>query len=141
MKTNNVVEQINQTIEDIWIILEKMERNYTNFSLNNQQYVLLTFVIRHPSSSPSELAEKMAITKSAVSQQIAKLEKDGYIIKRQHVEDKRGFSIELGEKGWLYKQEVEAFNQQISEKYQANLTPEELANMLGTLQKLKKIIF
>jgi len=58
MKTNNVVEQINQTIEDIWIILEKMERNYTNFSLNNQQYVLLTFVIRHPSSSPSELAEK-----------------------------------------------------------------------------------
>ena len=83
MKNNQVAEQINQTIEDIWIMLEKMERAYTNFALNNQQYVLLTLVMRHPSCSPSELADKMAITKSAVSQQLTKLEQDGYIMKRQ----------------------------------------------------------
>ncbi len=140
MKTNNVAEQINQTIEDIWIILEKMERAYTKFSLNNQQYVLLTLVIRHPSCSPSELAEKMAITKSAVSQQLAKLEKDGYITKKQHVEDKRAFSIELGEKGLLYQQEVEAFNQQITEKYHTYLSSDELAEMLDTLEKLNIIL-
>ncbi|WP_155593878.1 MarR family winged helix-turn-helix transcriptional regulator [Lysinibacillus cavernae] len=140
MKNNDVSEQINQTIEDIWIILEKMERAYTKFPLNNQQHVLLTLVIRHPSSSPSELAEKMAITKSAVSQQLAKLEKEGYITKLQHEEDKRAFSIELGEKGWLYKQEVEAFNQQITEKYHANLSTKELEDVFGTLQKLKNIL-
>lgn len=140
MKNNQVAEQINQTIEDIWIMLEKMERAYTNFALNNQQYVLLTLVMRHPSCSPSELADKMAITKSAVSQQLTKLEQDGYIIKMQHEEDKRAFSVELGEKGLLYKQEVEAFNQQITEKYHAHLTTEELAEMLATLEKMKKIL-
>ncbi|MBX8945314.1 MULTISPECIES: MarR family winged helix-turn-helix transcriptional regulator [Lysinibacillus] len=141
MKNNQVAEQINQTIEDIWIMLEKMERAYTNFSLNNQQYVLLTLVMRHPSCSPSELADKMAITKSAVSQQLTKLEQDGYIVKRQHEEDKRAFSVELGEKGLLYKQKVDAFSQQITEKYQTNLTTEELAEMLATLEKMKKILY
>lgn len=141
MKNNQVAEQINQTIEDIWIMLEKMERAYTNFCLNNQQYVLLTLVMRHPSCSPSELADKMAITKSAVSQQLTKLEQDGFIVKRQQEEDKRAFSVELGEKGLLYKQKVDAFNQQITEKYQANLTTEELAEMLATLEKMKKILY
>ncbi|UNT55880.1 MULTISPECIES: MarR family winged helix-turn-helix transcriptional regulator [Lysinibacillus] len=141
MKNNQVAEQINQTIEDIWIMLEKMERAYTNFSLNNQQYVLLTLVMRHPSCSPSELADKMAITKSAVSQQLTKLEQDGFIVKRQQEEDKRAFSVELGEKGLLYRQKVDAFNQQITEKYQANLTTEELAEMLATLEKMKKILY
>ncbi|QTB22368.1 MarR family transcriptional regulator [Lysinibacillus sphaericus] len=140
MKTNNVAEQINHTIEDIWIVLEKMERDYTKFNLNNQQAVLLALVIRHPSISPSEIAEKMTITKSAVSQQIAKLEKDGYIIKKQHAKDKRGFSIELGEKGLLYKQESEVFNQVVTEKYQAQLSDEDLANVLEALEKLKKAL-
>ena len=140
MIINNIAEQINQTIEDIWILLEKKERAYTKFKLNNQQYVLLTLVMRHPSSSPSELAEKMDITKSAVSQQLAKLEREGYIIRKQLVEDKRTFLIELGEKGMLYKKEMEAFNQQISEKYHANLSPAELKNMLSAFQKLRELL-
>ncbi|GAA3343957.1 hypothetical protein GCM10017717_03140 [Deinococcus persicinus] len=82
----------------------------------------------------------MTITKSAVSQQIAKLEKDGYIIKRQHVDDKRGYSIELGEKGLLYKQEGEAFNQEITKKYQAQLSDEELVNVIEVLEKLKSVL-
>ncbi|OAB26837.1 MarR family transcriptional regulator [Paenibacillus macquariensis subsp. defensor] len=140
MENKNIAEQINQTIEDIWMILEKKERAYTNFKLNNQQIVLLTLAIRHPFSSPTELAEEMDITKSAVSQQLAKLEKDGYIIRKQHVEDKRTFSIELGEKGMLYKKEMEAFNQQVSERYHANLSPIELTNLLSALQKLPELL-
>jgi len=140
MENKNIAEQINQTIKDIWMMLEKKERAYTNFKLNNQQIVLLTLAIRHPFSSPSELAEKMDITKSAVSQQLAKLEKDGYIIRKQDVEDKRTFLIELGEKGMLYKKEMEAFNQQVSERYHANLSLVELTNMLSALQKLPKLL-
>lgn len=140
MKIKNIAEQINETIEDIWMILEKKERAYTKFKLNNQQYVLLTMIIRLPNSSPTELAEKMEITKSAVSQQLAKLEREGYIIRKQHPEDKRAFSIVLGEKGMLYQKEMEAFNQQVSDKYHANLSTEEMTNMLSTLQKLREIL-
>ena len=50
----------------------------------------------------------MNVTKSAISQQLVKLEKDGYIFRRQHAEDKRAFSVELGRKAcytkkkWMY---------------------------------------
>jgi DNA-binding MarR family transcriptional regulator len=140
MKNNHIAEQINRAIEDIWIVLEKKERSYASFQLNNQQYVLLTLVMRRPSSSPTELAEKMDITKSAVSQQLSKLEMEGYIIRKQHEDDKRTVSIELGEKGLLYKKEMESFLQQVSEKYEANFSPVELTHMLVTLQKLRDIL-
>ncbi|KOY82503.1 MarR family transcriptional regulator [Lysinibacillus macroides] len=140
MENENLPEKINQTLEELWLLLETKERTYTNFQLNNQQYTLLTLIIRHPSSTPTELAEKMNITKSAISQQLVKLEMEGYIYRKQHSEDKRTFSVELGEKGWLYKKEMEKFMQQVSEKYYASLSPEELTNFLSALQKLTKVI-
>ncbi|WPK11098.1 MarR family transcriptional regulator [Lysinibacillus louembei] len=140
MDNENLPEQINQTLEELWILLEKKERAYTNFNLNNQQYTLLTLIIRHPSSTPTELAEKMNITKSAISQQLVRLETEGYIYRKQHPEDKRAFSVELGEKGLLYKSEMERFMQQISEKYYASLSFEELTNFLSALQKLTLVI-
>lgn len=68
----------------------------------------------------------MNITKSAISQQLVKLEMEGYIYRKQHSEDKRAFSVELGEKGLLYKSEMERFMQQVSEQYYASLSPDEL---------------
>lgn len=102
--------------------------------------MLLTLVIRHPSSSPTELAEKMDITKSAVSQQLAKLENEDYIIRKQYVEDKRSYTIELGKKGYLYKKEIEAFKRKVSERYHANLSLIELSNILSALSKLQKVL-
>ncbi|PGZ50862.1 MarR family transcriptional regulator [Bacillus anthracis] len=140
MKNKNIAEEINLTLEELWILLETKERSYTNFNLNNQQYTLLTLIIRYPSSTPKELAEKMNVTKSAISQQLVKLEKDGYIFRKQLAEDKRAFSVELGEKGLLYKKEMDAYMEQVSEKYYASLSSEELTNLLSALQKLTKVI-
>ncbi|WP_019240201.1 MULTISPECIES: MarR family winged helix-turn-helix transcriptional regulator [Bacillus] len=140
MKNENIAGKINQTLEELWLLLETKERDYTNFQLNNQQYSILTLIIRHPSSTPTKLSEKMNITKSAISQQLVKLEAEGYIVRKQHTEDKRTFSVELGEKGLLYKKECDIFMQQVSEKYYASLSPEELTNFLSALQKLTKVI-
>jgi DNA-binding MarR family transcriptional regulator len=140
MNNENLPEEINYTLEELWLLIETKERTYTNFRLNNQQYSILTLIIRHPASTPTELAEKMNITKSAISQQLVKLEMEGYIYRKQHSEDKRTFSVELGEKGLLYKKEMEEFMQQVSEKYYASLSPEELTSFLSALQKLIKVI-
>lgn len=140
MKNINIAEQINKTIEDIWISLEKEERNFSNCILNNQQHVLLTLIIRNPNSSPSELANKMEITKSAVSQQLAKLEKEGYITKVQHSDDKRAFSIVLEEKGAIYKKDLELFYQQMLNKYLSKFSSKELLDMLTSLQKFQEIL-
>lgn len=140
MSNGNLPEEINKTLEELWLLLEIKERAFTNFQLNNQQYSLLTLIMRHPSSTPTELAEKMNITKSAISQQLVKLEAEDYIYRKQHLEDKRAFSVELGEKGLLYKNEMDRFMQQVSDKYYARLSSEELISLLSALQKLTKVI-
>lgn len=140
MGRENIVEQINQAIEDIWIVLQREEGQYSSLELNNQQQVLLTLIVRHPFSSSTELAKKMNITKSAVSQQLSRLEKEGYIIKRQDIEDKRSFTIELAAKGLQYKEETQEFKHRISKRYHANLSPSELTDILSALQKLRKTL-
>lgn len=40
------------------------------------------------------IAEKMHITKSAISQQLVKLESQGYIIRKQQPQDKRTFVVD-----------------------------------------------
>lgn len=138
--TNNITEQINHTIEDIWILYEQKEKEYANFNLNNQQYVILTLIMRNTKITPSALAKKISVTKSAVSQQLAKLEEENYIIRKRHKEDKRTFTIELAEKGRLFEKQMESFNIQLSQKYHEHLSSDELHNMLTSLQKLKKIV-
>ncbi|WP_435172090.1 MarR family winged helix-turn-helix transcriptional regulator [Paenibacillus glycanilyticus] len=140
MENKKIAEQINKTIEDIWMLMEKSERKITDFGLNNQQHVMLSLIIRHPFPSPTELAEKMEITKSAVSQQLKKLERDGYIKKIQDAHDKRVFSIGLGEKGIIYKKELDTFNEQILKEYTSKLSFEELSNMLSSFQKFQELL-
>lgn len=137
---NNVAEQINQTIEDIWMILGKKERAYTNFHLNNQQHVLLTLIMRNPQSTTTNLARKMEVTNSAASQHLAKLEREGYITRKQHPGDKRTYSIILAEKGLQYKKEMENFHRHISETYHKNLSFPELTNVLNALQNLQNAL-
>ena len=140
MTSKNIAEQINRTIEEIWIALETKERNHSKFKLNGQQFVLLTLIIHHPSSTPSELAEKMNMSKSAISQQLLRLENEKYIIRKQNINDRRGYTVYLGEKGLLYQKEAEEFQKKISYIYNSSLSAEELANMLTTLQKLLKVL-
>lgn len=47
----------------------------------------------------SELGPKLQITQGAVSQQLAKLEKRGYLVRIQDKSDKRQYSVRLTEKG------------------------------------------
>lgn len=47
----------------------------------------------------SELGEKLKITQGAVSQQLGKLEKKGYLERIQDQRDKRQYSVRLTEKG------------------------------------------
>ena len=50
------------------------------------------------------------------------------------------YSIELGEKGLLYKNKMEAFNAHVFEKYNKHLASEELIRLLSSLQKLRNLL-
>lgn len=136
----DVAEQINETLEELWFIIEQKERTYTHFNLSNQQYTILTLIIRTQGCSPTELADKMGITKSAISQQLTKLEADHFIKKIQSPGDKRSFIIALADNGLRYEREMAHFKQQIAAKYKEHLSEEELEGMLRSFQKLQRLL-
>lgn len=140
MKSSDVAEQVNQLIEDIWIGLEKSGQQFTHFPLTNQQHMLLTLIIRHPDITPKELAVQMDVSKSTVSQQITKLIHGNYLIRAKGKEDKRSLTLRLAVKGIIYKQTLAAYYQQLSTIYTSNLTSQELADIVSSLQKLRQLL-
>ncbi|AYU55549.1 MarR family transcriptional regulator [Staphylococcus debuckii] len=135
-----LTKAINKIGEDLYIHFEKEERKYQNFDLNNQQYVILTLIIQNPEYKPSEIAKIMNISKSAISQQLVKLESKGFIKRYRHEEDKRSYGIKLSEKGQLYKNEIERYYDSVYQRYKEQFSYEELVEIYQAVSKLKQVL-
>lgn len=138
--TNQIIQNIDHLFEEMLLKYEQQERSYKNYDLNNQQHVILSLVINHPSYTTSDIAQKMQISKSAISQQLHKLEDKKYIYRYQHQEDKRSYGIGLAENGLKYKQDNDQYYKVMTQKYLDNYSLEELREIQITLEKLFKII-
>lgn len=130
---------INKIGEDLYIHFEKEERKYQNFDLNNQQYVILTLIIQNPEYKPSEIAEIMNISKSAISQQLVKLESKGFIKRYRLEEDKRSYGIKLNEKGQQYKKEMKSYYDSVYQRYKEKFSYDELVEIYEAMLKLKQV--
>ncbi|HJG04856.1 MAG TPA: MarR family transcriptional regulator [Megamonas funiformis] len=82
----------------------------------------------------------MKISKSAVSQLLLKLENEGFVIRKKYKNDKRSVTVELDEKGKIYKEEMKEFEKEILKKYYDGFTVTELDNMLELIKKSRDIL-
>ena len=69
----------------------------------------------HSKLSVNELASKMKVTPGAISQLLAKLEQQQYIVRSINPESRREIIVTLGEKGTNLYQAFEKINQKIGE--------------------------
>lgn len=136
----NIVNDINNISEKLYVISEKEERNFHIHNLNNQQQVILNLIINHPDFLPSDIAKTMNISKSAISQQLYKLEESGYIEKYKLESDKRLVRISLKEKGIEYKQQSEKYYEELLNKYKSQLSLKEVTDIRDSLEKLLQVI-
>ncbi|MGW8959742.1 MarR family winged helix-turn-helix transcriptional regulator [Paenibacillus sp. NPDC055715] len=82
-------------------IRKDMEKRSREFGLSYGQYIALCVLSaqRDEMSSPSALAEKMGVSRAAISSMVISLEQDGYINKYDDPNDKRGVFVSLNDKG------------------------------------------
>lgn len=82
-------------------IRKSMEKRSREFGLSYGQYIALCVlsVQRNEMSSPSSLAEKMGVSRAAISSMVISLEQEGYINKYDDPNDKRGVFVSLNDKG------------------------------------------
>lgn len=129
--------QINQLIIDLWMATERSGPRYEDFDLSSQQHALLDAIIKAPRVGSQELAETLGVTKGAVSQQLAKLEQDEFIVRERDERDGRKQVLRLGSRGIEYDTSVRGYETFLLERYTTRLSPQDVDDIVLALTKLK----
>lgn len=136
MKDNEKAAYLQYLFEEFWKNLAEEEDRFKKYGLSSTVEVLLTTVIRleHPTST--EVAEKLDISKSAVSQMVSKLEEDSFLKKYADKSDKRVHRITLGEKGKAYAKDLERYDDYFFRLLSESLNEEELCQTVNSFEKI-----
>ena len=106
-----------------------------------QEYDLLSQLVLHNEGmTPANLSKAMYLNKTMVSRLVDKLNKDGYVTKKQDEHDKRSYSVFITEYG---KEELfkiyELYLSPINE-LRLKLGDEEFFNLISCIEKANKIM-
>lgn len=132
-----LAHQVKDLVKNVWLAIEKAGPDNSDLELTSQQHVVLSLIIRQPGISPTKLAAELGVTKGAVSQHLAALEKRRYVTRRRSADDGRKQVLELGELGQAYKDEQEGFEQFATEKFSVCLSESGLKQAADVLAKLR----
>jgi DNA-binding MarR family transcriptional regulator len=103
--------------------------------LSMQQFGLLMSVLRQPGIRVHEIAETLGVSTPTVSVAVRKLEKQGWLKRKQDPQDKRAAQLYLSTKASLLAQRAKAFRRKRTNEFMSALTPEEQDQLLSLLEK------
>ncbi|WP_285396242.1 MarR family transcriptional regulator [Lysinibacillus sp. fls2-241-R2A-57] len=133
------VKRINEAEYSINRLIFKHYKQYLNSGITTQQAVVLDIVYLAERITVGEVANEMNISSSAVSQLIAKLEKNQYIKREINPQNRREVFITLDEKGMEYFSKQDFVEQQIADKIYSKLSSKEVDELERIVNKLKQI--
>lgn len=133
------VKRINEAEYTINRLIFKHYRQYLNSGITTQQAVVLDIVYLARRITVGEIAAEMDISSSAVSQLIAKLEKNQYIKRDINLQNRREVFITLDHKGVEYFAQQDHVEQLIADKIYSKLSPQEMDELERIVGKLKNI--
>ncbi|SFE79511.1 MarR family transcriptional regulator [Alteribacillus iranensis] len=128
------------SIENISTYLQPRIPLLSELQLTIRQESIMLLYIRHEDMNLSGMAEKLGISKSAVSQAMRNLEKEDLLHRSINENNRREITLSLGENGKILKQQFEDFEDEILEKYISNLDLDEMKQVRNILLKLEEMI-
>lgn len=134
--TLKAAAQVNQLIIDLWLATERGGPRYEQFDLTSKQHAVLGLIVARPEASPRELADALGVTKGAISQHLARLEREGYLTRRRSKRDARVQVLLLGAHGEEYRDSILEFERYTASRL-ARLKPREVAEVVAALTKLR----
>lgn len=131
------IVQYNNALAEILLgeLKELMQGEYGE--LSTKQLIVLD-MLRTQNRTVSEIANYFAITPSAASQLLSKMERTGYVRREINPQNRREMIIQLGHKGLAYNRLADDTHLQLVEKYYGTLSHEDLQTFLSLHEKLYK---
>jgi DNA-binding MarR family transcriptional regulator len=106
------------------------------FALNVTEWRLLAVLGRYPDLTATELVERTAMDKVAVSRAVASLVDDGRLTRKVDGDDRRRTRLRLSAKGYRIYDEVAPLALQYQQRLLAELSGEDRALLEALLSKL-----
>lgn len=108
--------------------------------LTDKQAIVLELIREHPQITTSEIATRLHVTASAVSQILNGLEKKDMVTRSINKQNRRETHLALTAKAVQYFRKIESVELAIAQKYYAKMEHEELLQLRNLLKKFERII-
>jgi MarR family transcriptional regulator, lower aerobic nicotinate degradation pathway regulator len=108
------------------------------YSLTPKQFGLLAFLWKQDGLSQVELSDKCQIDRTTIGGLIDRLQKQGYVRREPHPEDRRAFQIHLTDQGRALEEELLPIARKVTDTFTAGLSPEETEALRRILKKLRR---
>ncbi|WHY58595.1 MarR family winged helix-turn-helix transcriptional regulator [Peribacillus simplex] len=136
---NNYINQINVLQNKLNIQLAKKFENKIDNQLTAKQ-VLLLELIKIGVTSTKNLADKLNVSTSAVSQILNKLENKGYVERFINPKNRREIVLNLADKANQYFNDLASLEDEINKEVYGQLSLEDLKQFTNILEKLHVIV-
>lgn len=113
-------------IDELDLLFTKYFTELNEFELSFQQEQMLLLFKRQETWTTTEIATKMAISKSAVSQVLKVLEQRAFIVREKNPDNLRESFIRLGENGLAYSKQIDAIEERLAEEMFSVLEDDEM---------------
>ena len=107
-------------------VMKRAKSKYEEFDLNRSQASILFTLHQRSSMSQKDLAVSLNMTPPSITSAIRKMEKDGYISRKQDESDQRVMRLPLTEKGESCIQNVKKVAEEMRELIFRGMSPEEI---------------
>ncbi|WP_419393891.1 MarR family winged helix-turn-helix transcriptional regulator [Cytobacillus praedii] len=132
------IHQINILQNNFNIFVAKKFENKLDNQLTAKQ-VLLLELIKEGVTSTKDIADKLNVSTSAVSQILNKLDDRGYIERKFNPQNRREIILYLADKAHLYFKELAVLKKQINKEIYGKLSSHDLKQLKDILEKLQVI--
>jgi MarR family transcriptional regulator for hemolysin len=121
----------------------EFDRRVRSLGLTRAQWLFIGYLNRQPGCTQSELAESLQQHKITVSRQAKRLEKCGWIERRDRTNDGRAYGLFLTPQAERMQRRLDEAGAQLHDDFVRGLTPEQLtllkANLFLILANLQQM--
>ena len=113
------------------------KEEFDRYDITPKQFGLLAFLWQEDGLSQTELSARSQIDRTTLGGIIDRLEKEQFVERRNHPEDRRAYQVYLTEKSKTLEDELCRLADHVQDKVNAPLTQEEQATLIQLLNKLR----